>query len=163
MQMNSKILRITWRGLLTLVFSIVVGTGLANGQVSCPDNANSHTVTIDVSKYPVSYSDPSQSVSAYRLCVKNNDSVVWRQDVTIRHYSAMIFFSGGTPFADKDGRPVTSIVWSDRKSTSPVATVTEESGTYEYHVAVYDEDNNKTYTDDPKIIVGSGHRPGGAN
>ena len=30
------------------------------------------------------------------------------------------------------------------------------SGTYKYYAAVFDDKNQETYTDDPKIIVGGG-------
>jgi hypothetical protein len=154
MRMNSFALRVTGRRLLAMAFIIAVGTPLAIG-------ADSHVVTIDVTKSPITYSDTKngalQSGSAYRLSVGNKDSVVWKA-VTPENapYSAMIFFPNGTPFADNSGRPVVTIVWSDRITTSPEADIVEQSGTYEFYVAVYDELHKTSYTEDPKIIVGGG-------
>ena len=48
------------------------------------------------------------------------------------------------------------IVWSAKDVNSPIATVVEQSGSYEYYVAAYDVDKGMSYTDDPKIIVGNG-------
>jgi hypothetical protein len=151
MQMNSSALRVTWRRVLTLAFGIAGATHLVMAQT--------RTVTIDVMTSPISYLDPQQPGSAYRLCVAKGESVLW-QAVTAKpnngRYSAMVFFPNGTPFADTAGRPITRIVWSERTSTDRQAAVVEKSGSYEYYVAVYDEDHQKTYADDPKIIVGSG-------
>lgn len=150
MQNNSSSLR-----LLAVAFVIMVGTCLAVGQ-------DSYIVTIDVTTNPISYSvsknGTPQSGSAYRLYVANGDSVAW--NVTTGNndsYSAMIFFPT-TPLYDRtSGRPTNSIVWSDRATPSPVSKVDASFATYEYHVAVNDEVKKKTYSDDPKIIVGSGN------
>jgi hypothetical protein len=156
MQMNSKSLRITSMRFLTLAFSMAAGASFAVGQ-------SSHTVTIDVTTSLMSYSESINGVgqpgSAYRLYAENGDSVLWKAKTPGNaHYSAMIFFPKETPFADKtSGRPITSLVWSDRVPNSPEGYVVEQSGTYKYYVAVYDEDHQKPYSDDPKIIVGNGN------
>lgn len=153
MQMNPSPVRATLRRLLIVAFGITAGTDLAAGQI--------HTVTIDVTTSQISYSDSQNpGLSAYRLGVEEGESVVW-QVVTAKptngHYSAMVFFPRGTPFADASGRPIISRVWSDRTPKSPQASVVEQFGTYEYYVAVYDEDHAKTFVEDPKIIVGNGN------
>ncbi|HWY52988.1 MAG TPA: hypothetical protein VNZ03_00890 [Terriglobales bacterium] len=164
MQTNFSILPVFQRQVLMLVLCISAATSLAIGQTS-------HTVTINVITSKPSYSDtstprgkpPSTNPKAYRLAVDMNDTVVWKATTPGAKNAAAIFFPNGTPFGDPNGRPVSMIVWSERDGTSPPTTVVEESGTYEYHVVVYDEDNKITYTDDPKIIVGTGNIEAEAN
>jgi hypothetical protein len=158
MQTNFNILPVFQRQIPTLVLSLLAATSLAIGQTS-------HTVTIKFVTSTASYSDtystnggpPKTNPKAYRLPVAMNDTVVWKATTPGAKNAVAIFFPNGTPFADSDGRPVSMIVWSERGGNSPQLTVVEASGTYEYHVVVYDEDNKTSYTDDPKIIVGSGY------
>jgi hypothetical protein len=158
MQTNFNILPVFERQILTLVLSILAATSPATGQTS-------HTITINVTAPTASYSDtysknggpPTTNPKAYRLPVAMNDTVVWKATTHGAKNAVAVFFPNGTPFADSNGRPVSMIVWSERDGNSPQTTVVEVSGTYEYHVVVYDEDNKMPYIDDPKIIVGSGY------
>jgi hypothetical protein len=157
MQTNFNILPVFQRQILTLLISLLAATSLATGQTA-------HTVTISFITPTASYSDtysnggtPTTNPRAYRLQpVAMNDTIVWKAVTPGAKNAAAIFFPKGTPFADPNGRPVSMIVWSDRDGNSPLQKVVEASGTYEYHVVVYDEDNKVPYTDDPKIIVGGG-------
>lgn len=158
MQRNLDIPPVFQRQIFTLMLSILAATSLATGQTS-------HAVTINFTTSPASYSDtfstnggPSTTNSkAYRLSVDVSDTVVWKATTHGTKHAVAVFFPNGTPFADQNGRPVSMIVWSERDVNSPPVTVVEDSGTYEYQVVAYDEDNKVPYTDDPKIIVGSGN------
>lgn len=92
----------------------------------------------------------------FSLVVYANETVVWKAKTLGTKNVVAIFFPNGTPFADQNGRPMPIIVWSAKDVNSPTATVVEQSGSYDYSVAAYDEDKGKSYTDDPKIIVGNG-------
>jgi hypothetical protein len=160
MQTNFSILPVFQRQILTLLLSILAATSLAIGQTS-------HAVTIKFSTSTTtpSYSDtysknggpPTTNPKAYRLPVAMNDTVVWKATTPGAKNAVALFFPNGTPLADSNGRPVSMIVWSERDGNSPQTTVVEASGSYEYHVVVYDEDNKMPYTDDPRIIVGGGY------
>jgi plastocyanin len=158
MQRNLDIPPVFQRQIFTLMLSILAATSLATGQTS-------HAVTINFTTSPASYSDNSSTngvpstpnPKAYRLPVDVGDTVVWKATTHGAKNAVAVFFPNGTPFADQNGRPVSMIVWSERDVNSPPVTVVEDSGTYEYQVAAYDEDNKVPYTDDPKIIVGSGN------
>jgi hypothetical protein len=154
---NFKPLLAFQRQSLALVFSLLAATSVAFGQ------PNSHAVTIDFTQSPISYSDAyshngvvTPNPTAYRLVVYANETVVWKAKTSGTKNVVAIFFPNGTPFADQNGRPLPIIVWSAKDVNSPTATVVEQSGSYEYSVAAYDEDKGKSYTDDPKIIVGNG-------
>jgi hypothetical protein len=157
MQTNFNIPAAFQRQFFTLVLSMLTATSVAVGQTS-------HTVTMKFGTSPTSYSDtystnggPSTvNPKAYRIQVDMDDTVVWKATTPGAKSAVAIFFPSGTPFADSNGRPVSMIVWSERDGNSPQTTVVESSGTYEYQVVAYDEDNKTPYADDPKIIVGSG-------
>ena len=112
-------------------------------------------MTFDVTTNPISYSASKNGVpksgSAYRLYVRNGDSVVWKVTTSNKdRYSAMTFFPTTPRYEPTSGRPTNSIVGSDRATTSPVSKVDAQLSTYEYHVAVNDEVQGKTYSDDPE-------------
>lgn len=157
MHKNFELLLGFRRQFLALVFSLLAATSVAFGQ------SNSHAVTIDFTQSPISYSDAyshnggtTPNPTAFRLVVYANETVVWKAKTLGTKNVVAIFFPNGTPFADQNGRPMPIIVWSAKDVNSPTATVVEQSGSYDYSVAAYDEDKGKSYTDDPKIIVGNG-------
>jgi|SRR5450631_893177 len=157
MHKNFKPFLAIQRQFLALVFSLLAATSVTFGQ------PNSHAVTIDFTQFPISYSDAyshngvtTPNPKAYRLVVYANETVVWKAKTPGTKNVVAIFFPNGTPFADQNGRPMPIIVWPAKDVNSPTATVVEQSGSYEYYVAAYDEDKGMSYTDDPKIIVGNG-------
>jgi hypothetical protein len=48
------------------------------------------------------------------------------------------------------------VAWSERDPNRQTLFVVESSGGYEYPAVAYDEDNSKTCTDDPAMIVAGG-------
>jgi hypothetical protein len=124
-------------------------------------------MTIDVSQSPIVYScvDPVTGVKApaYRLTIPTGagNTVTWNitsSGPTQKHCSG-IFFPNDTPFVDLTGRPVYGFVWSEREEAANQVTLNVDaaaSGTYEYRIVVRDIASGTTYSEDPKIIVGTG-------
>jgi len=141
--------------------SISVGKVLASPPP--PPPPVSYTVTIDVSSGSPSYS-VSPTGNPRRLYVKDGDTVKWKATTRAAHHRLTILFVKETPFIDvKSKRPVYAFHGNeaDEGGVGIGGTATLDpiaSGAYEYSVAVFDDDNVLlTYTDDPKIIVGSGN------
>jgi hypothetical protein len=114
-------------------------------------------VTIDITKAPISYS--ASGHNAYRLKAKNRDIVKWQAITSSTDHRVTILFLKDTPFSDGNKKPVYAFHGSqdDEKKKGIGGTIDDDaSGTYEYSVAVFDDKTNLTYTDDPKIIVGTG-------
>ena len=135
--------------------SISVGKVLASPPP--PTAPFNYTVTIDVSTTPISYTvvDSSGAVhNAYRLRVKSNDKVSWKMKSGGAQHGTVLFIRD-TPLVDanNNNNPLFAV-----DTSNPVVGLVDQgaSGIYEYYVAVFDPTTNKTYTDDPKIIVGSG-------
>ena len=121
-----------------------------------------HNVTIDVTKKPISYSVGNPAANAYHLQVNPNEVVTWTAVTSSPNpkHCVAIFFQKETPLADTNIRPVRTLLWSERDETPngpPVTIDPDASGIYEYSVAVLDEGTQTTYTDDPRIIVGTGN------
>jgi len=136
--------------------SISVGKALASPPPPTPPV--SYTVTIDVSTTPISYTvvDSSGAVhNAYRLRVKSNDKVSWKMKSGGAQHGTVLFIRD-TPLVDanNNNNPLFAV-----DTLNAVVGLVDQgaSGIYEYYVAVFDPTTNKTYTDDPKIIVGSGN------
>jgi hypothetical protein len=136
--------------------SISVGKALATPPPPTPPV--SYTVTIDVSTTPISYTvvDSSGAVhNAYRLRVKSNDKVSWKMKSGGAQHGTVLFIRD-TPLVDanNNNNPLFAV-----DTLNAVVGLVDQgaSGIYEYYVAVFDPTTNKTYTDDPKIIVGSGN------
>jgi len=156
MQKQSDMSTVSWRRFLLVAFGVVTVSCLAMAQQTL------HTVTVDFTKSPISYSDKYDSQTnahAYRLGVSTTDTVVWQVVTPGANNSAAVCFPNGTPLsdaADQNQRPASMFVWSNRVNNSKPAEIVEVAGTYEYWVSAYDEDNKHLYFDDPKIIVGGG-------
>jgi hypothetical protein len=135
--------------------SISVGKVLASPPPTPPF---SYTVTIDASTTPISYTvvDSSGAVhNAYRLRVKSNDKVSWKMKSGGAQHGTVLFIRD-TPLVDANNN--NNPLFAVDTSNAVVGLVDQgASGIYEYYVAVFDPTTNKTYTDDPKIIVGSGN------
>jgi hypothetical protein len=119
---------------------------------------SSYTVTIDAAAIPISYKivDSSGKVhNAYRLRVKPNDKVSWQMKPGSAQHATVLFIRD-TPLVDvnNSNNPLFAV---DSLNAVVGSVEPDASGIYEYYVAVFDPATNKTYTDDPKIIVGSGN------
>jgi plastocyanin len=118
-------------------------------------------VTIDITAAPISYS--ASGHNAYRLKAKNGDIVKWQAKTSSTKHRVTILFLKDTPFSDGSKKPLYAFHGSeaDEAGNGIGGTIDDDaSGTYEYYVAVFDDKTNLTYTDDPKIIVGSGNDAG---
>jgi hypothetical protein len=119
---------------------------------------SSYTVIIDAGAIPISYKrvDSSGKVhNAYRLNVKPNDKVSWQMKPGSTQHATVLFIRD-TPLVDasNNNNPLYAV---DSLNAVVGSVEPDASGIYEYYVAVFDPATNKTYTDDPKIIVGSGN------
>jgi plastocyanin len=117
-----------------------------------------YSVTIDITTSPISYSVGGHH--AYRLKVNAGDSVTWKAKTNGSTHHLAILFLKETPLSDASNQPLYAVHGSEVEETGSGIGGTidsDASGTYEYYVAVFDGVTKKTYTDDPKIIVGTGN------
>jgi hypothetical protein len=139
-----------------------------------PPPSVAYAVTIDFTQYPPKYSFActpangakcaSPNGNAYRLTVpqgsSDSNSVAFTVITPGAQHSAAIAFTQDTPFVDINRRPVYVFAWSDREESSGqnVLHIASDAAAqeYEYRIVATDNTNKKTYSDDPKIIVGSG-------
>jgi len=138
-------------------FAVGKDSGSAQALPPAPSPADP-LVTIDITTAPISYSVSGHN--AYRLKVKAGDSVKWQAKTTSAKHRVTILFLKDTPFSDGSKKPLYAFHGSevDESGSGIGGTIDDDaSGTYEYYVAVFDDKTNLTYTDDPKIIVGSGN------
>jgi len=123
-----------------------------------------YDITIDVTTVPISYTykdERGKPQSAYRLPVAKKDTISWR--VNIEHsnpHCLTIFFASQTPLADaRNGRPLLTLLGTEKEGTAGEVKGlidADAPGTFEYSVVVFDRKTRKRYTDDPRIIVGTG-------
>lgn len=170
---NSDTSNVCRRRFLALAGSVAAASAFAAGKDAestppLPPPATPYDVTIDVTTNPISYSykilsGPPQP--AYRLKVKEGDTVTWTVKSPGPRHCAAIVFKKDTPLIDRNGRPMYTVLWSERVETPKGPQVIidpDATGLYEYSVAILDEGTQVNYTDDPKIIVGSGGLSGEA-
>jgi hypothetical protein len=150
--------------------------GLA-GQTHTPAPPVNYLVTIDVTSGSISYSAVNKGTSPPTpvplsnnrdLSVNPNDTVEWQAKTNKPanapnpvHRLTILFLPKETPFAD-GGNPVYAFGGSqdDEANHKIVGTICPNTSSqcvdYECYVAVIDDaTGGKTYTDDPKIIVGN--------
>jgi hypothetical protein len=91
------------------------------------------------------------------LYAKAGETVTWVATPTTQYRVAILFFPN-TPFTDPHGNPVYAFEGPDSDAANGKigGALTGPDGRYPYCVAVFDDANVRTYTDDPKIIVGNG-------
>jgi plastocyanin len=174
MSRNPDTSKVSRRRFLAAAGSVAAASSFATGKdtesvpaLPPPTAPTAYDVTIDVTRSPISYSYPSLTVPqpAYRLKVKTGDTVTWTAKSPGPKHCVSIVFKKDTPLIDRNGRPIYTLLWSERIETpkGPQVTVDPDAaGIYEYSVAVLDEGTQVSYTDDPKIIVGSGGLDGEA-
>ena len=137
--------------------------GVASNATAAPAaTSTSYTVTIDVTKNPIAYGavdNHGNSTNGYKLHVFPNDSVSFKavSSGKNRHFAAIVFLAG-SPLDDSTGRPVNALIWqeSDEANPSVLNVDADALGSYEYRVVVFDKENGAGYTEDPKIMVGTG-------
>jgi hypothetical protein len=130
---------------------------------AAPAATPTYTLTIDVTKNPIAYGavdNHGNSTNGYKLRVFPGDSVSFKavSSGKNRHFAAIVFLAD-TPFTDSvTGRPVNALIWSEGDEANPsVLNVDADAlGNYEYRVVVFDKESGAGYTEDPKIIVGTG-------
>ena len=136
--------------------SLALGSSLGSTQALATAPVDP-LVTIDITKSPISYTVSGNN--AYRLAVKGGDTVNWKATTTGPKHHLAILFVKETPFS-LNKQPVYAFHGSeiDEAGAGIGGSIdANASGTYEYYVAVFDSATNLTYTDDPKIMVGSGN------
>jgi len=124
-------------------------------------------ITVDATKgdpnkpgYGFLYTDQTKT-PAHNLYVSasGSDTIQWKVAAlngTPGQTRIVISFPAASPFASPSGTSsILALEGTDTNATSALS-VRKGDATYEYHVAVFDEVNNKIFTDDPKIIVGTG-------
>jgi hypothetical protein len=116
-----------------------------------------HPVTINTATKPLSYTTPKLT-DATILHVKADETVAWVVASPTTQYRVAILFFPNTPFKDSLGNPVYAFEGPDSDAANGKigGKITGSDATYPYCVAVFDDKNVRTYTDDPKIIVGNG-------
>jgi len=122
-----------------------------------------HLITIDITTVAttakISYWVGTPPQDASNLHVKEGESVMWQAKTGgVSHRLTVLFRKNKTPFADKNG-PVYAFEGSEANEAIGIGGNIGQVGShsYKYCVAVFDDATKKTYTDDPKIIVGTGH------
>jgi hypothetical protein len=136
--------------------SISVGKVLASPPAPTPPPPPAdYPVTVDVTKNPISYT--ANGHNAYRLRPKVGKTITWAAKTSGAQHRLTVLFVKETPLIDANNNPLYAVHSSD-SDPGVVGTIDPDaSGTYEYYVAVFDDVTHSTYTDDPKIIVGSGN------
>lgn len=165
MSMNSDASNVSRRQFLAAAGSVAAASSFALGKdsgsaQSPPPPPVVYKVTIDVTKAPISYSmtDPNGVVhNAYRLRAETGDKVTWTVKPSKTQYHVSILFLKETPLNDTNGNPTYTVLGSDQTTIPPMVIDKDASGTYEYYVGVVDDYTKQTYSDDPKIIVGTGN------
>jgi hypothetical protein len=146
--------------------SMSVGNVLASPPPpSTPNPPTNYLVTVDVTTRPISYTIPGPSPTAprkrvYRLKVSSNDTVTWEAKTNGPKHRVTVLFLKETPLIDtgNNNQPLYAVHGSESQPALAGKVDADASGIFEYSVAVFDDNaGGLTYTDDPKIIVGSGN------
>lgn len=163
MPRNSNASNVSRRQFLAVASSVAAVSSLAIAKASSlapppPDDPSVYPVIIDVTTNPISYSVAGHH--AYRLNPDRGDRVTWTAKTTGPKHHLAILFLKETPLVDANNRLLYAVHGSEIEEAGGGIGGTidnDASGTYEYYVAVFDNATNLTYTDDPKIIVGTGN------
>jgi hypothetical protein len=148
-------------GTVSAATSLGPGTGSATAQpVPQPPIHVDHPVTIHpAANNNLSYKEGTNSADP--LTVDVNQSVTWQVNTAGKKYHVTILFEKKrTPFVDlTTGKPVHAIHGTEQDEGTLTVGGTvgpNATGEYPYAVAVFDDVTKETYSDDPKIIVGTG-------
>jgi hypothetical protein len=184
MPKNSDVSIVSRRNFLAAAGSAVAASSFALGKDggafknATPAPPVNYLVTIDVTGGSISYSAvikdtvPPTPVSLSNnrdLSVESKDTVEWQTKTNKTannpvpvHRLTILFLPNETPFIDGSGNPIYVFEGSqdDEAKHKIMGTIGPNSSSqcedYECYVAVIDDaKGGKTYTDDPKIIVGN--------
>jgi hypothetical protein len=136
--------------------SFVVGKDSPSSPV--PLTVADYPVTIDITDpSAIKYSTPNQSDASVVKNVAVGKTFSWTV-IPPNMFRLTIFFLRKTPFADANG-PVYAFTGSESAASQGKigGIIAGPNGDYRYYVAVFDDEKGRTYTYDPKIIVGTGH------
>jgi hypothetical protein len=139
--------------------SSLTGTASAMAQpVPQPPVRVDHPVTIHPTpNNNLSYTEGANGADP--LTVDPNKSVTWQVNTPGKKYHVTILFENKrTPFVGPNGKPVHAFhgTEQDEGTLTVGGMIGPTTGTYRYAVAVFDDVTKETYSDDPKIIVGTG-------
>lgn len=158
---KSELLKANRRHFLAIAGSTAVASSFAIAEDSHSADplpmltSVSYAITVDVTTSPISYSysDANGTHNAYRLLVNPADKVTWIVTASKKPCSLTILFVRETP--DDATHKTQRYVFSgtDTAATAAMSIDDDGTGTYEYYVGVIDG-AGRTYSDDPKIIVG---------
>lgn len=167
---HSEVSNVSRRRFLAVAGGVAAANSFAKGEalgspVPPPPPPTTNLVTIDITTNPLSYSytimnGGGTAHKANRLKVNGLDTVKWNVKTSVTtgyKYHVTILCVRETPLADTNNNPVFAIQGSEVEADAGKVMAkidTDATGTYEYYVAVTDDKTGKTYTDDPKIIVG---------
>jgi hypothetical protein len=167
MSENSATSRVSRRRFLTVAGTVAAASSLGPGTASAlAQPAPTPPISVD---YPVTiYLLPNNKLSykvggndANPLTVNANQTVTWKVNNSGKGYHVTILFKDKkTPLVDSSGKPLNAVHGSEQDEGTLKVGGTIGGGakghSYKYAVAVFDDANNETYSDDPKIIVGTG-------
>jgi len=168
MSRNSVVSNVSRRRFLAVAGGVAAANSFATGKALSPavppPPPTTYLVTIDITANPISYTYTTTGVGgvhkANRLKVNESDIVKWKVKTFLStgyKYHMTILCVRETPLADTHGNPMFAIHGSEVEADAGAVMAiidADTSGTYEYYVAVTDVPTGKTYSDDPKIIVG---------
>ena len=175
MSKNTEVSSVSRRLFLAVAGGAAAANSFAVGETvssavkpACP-KPTSYAVTIDVRTDPFSYSATDacgNTHKANRHAVTGGDSAAWNVKTPLAtgatlNYHITIFCVKETPLVDFNTgtNPVFALHGATAEANAGTVKAkidTEASGSYEYYVAITDDNTGITYTDDPKIIVGGG-------
>lgn len=148
-------------------FLVIGASQAAELALGSPTTAGKHGIKLDVTINPnhITYQSDDGAADPSNLPVMHNDVVTWKAKTHGPKHHLALIFAPLTPFVDVDtGFPVFAFFGSEVNeshgggigSNASIGPHVLETG-YEYLVAVWDDESKKTYSNDPKIIVGTGY------
>jgi hypothetical protein len=166
MSKHSATSKVNRRGFLEAAGTVTAVSVLCSATSGTAQPVPPPGVTVD---YPVIINPSAGNTLTYTVNGKNADpltidegkTVTWAVNPKVKHYHLTILFKHKkAPLADGSGKPLNAVQGSEQdqgtlKVGGKVAPGTKGHG-YNYAVAVFDDDANESYSDDPKIIVGKG-------
>jgi hypothetical protein len=165
MSKNSEASNVSRRHFLSVassvaaVSSVFVGRAVSLAEVLPPPPPTIDSlVSITVSDTPpFSYRVGTQDADPLR--VKPGKKIAW--SVNLKRYHLIVSFKNNiSPFRDTQNKPVLGFYGTegDEGTMNIGGTIdpSADGNSYRYNVTVFDDSINKFYSDDPKIIVGTG-------
>jgi hypothetical protein len=165
MSENSVTSRVSRRRFLTVAGTVAAASSLGSGTASAvAQQAPTPPISVD---YPVTIDVAADNTLSYKvggksadpLNINANQTVTWKVNGT-KYHLTILFKKKKTPLVDPNGKPLNAVHGSEQdEGTLKVGGKIgggAKGHSYKYAVAVFDDVTNETYSDDPKIIVGTG-------